>query len=194
MIKVFLDANILYSNTSRSLFVWLHVNGIIEIYWSYDVWQEVFEAFRKNQPTEHNRIRKSLTERLISGYPECLVSTSKFQAMGLKDSKDEHVLAYASACGADYIVTNDNILVNDSNAIGSWLLMTADHFLVKVLVPVSPLGLIQAACDHIAHSPISRPTTDRYILSLRKAQLVEFADWLHVQRNLGNLFKEIWGL
>ncbi len=56
MIKVFLDANILYSNTSRSLFVWLHVNGIIEIYWSYDVWQEVFEAFRKNQPAEHNNV------------------------------------------------------------------------------------------------------------------------------------------
>ena len=192
MNKVFLDANILYANTTRSLFVWLHTNEVIAAYWSYDVWEEAFEAFRRHHPDRHEQIRKSLTERLIGAYPECLVQTPKSQPLGLKDPKDEHVLASASVCCADYVLTNDEILINDPQAVGSWSLMTADQFLVTVAVAHSPLSVVQSVHDHITQLPQSRPTIDRYVASLRKSQLVEFADWIEARRKLGKLFDDVW--
>ena len=90
MIKVFLDANVLYSNTMRSLFIWLHVNRVVEIYWTMEVWEEVFRGYgRKNDATKTESFRSSLTKNAIAEYPSCMVRLSPFEPIGLKDYNDE---------------------------------------------------------------------------------------------------------
>lgn len=75
MNKVFLDANILYSNTLRSLFIWLHVNRVIRIFWTIEAWEEAFIAFgRTNDLATATRFRGSMTKNAIAMYPECLIS------------------------------------------------------------------------------------------------------------------------
>jgi hypothetical protein len=73
MFNVFLDANILYSGTCRSLFIWLHVNRAVEIYWSQEVWNEVFRNF-----AEKNEVEKSARFKMSMQKKDILKTNSSF--------------------------------------------------------------------------------------------------------------------
>ena len=115
MKKVFLDANILYSNTARGLFIWLSKNGAIEIYWSKEAWEEAFSNFEeKNGLTEGLKFRTSMQKNAISSYPNNTVTLNPFTPVGLKDKDDEHILAAAKQTKADFVITQDKIFLSEN--------------------------------------------------------------------------------
>jgi predicted nucleic acid-binding protein len=96
MSKVFLDANILYSNTLRSLFIWLHKGQVIKVFWSMEVWEEAFNAFSRSHDADmSNKFRSSMLKNAITVYTECMVRVYDFTPIQLKDPNDEHVLSAA---------------------------------------------------------------------------------------------------
>ncbi len=127
MFKVFLDANILYSGTCRSLLIWLHVNRAVEIYWSQEAWDEVFRNFAdKNDVDKSVRFKSSMQKNAIDEFPECMVSPGFFTPVGLKDKDDEHILAAAVVASADFLLTNDVILLDE---------VLPDGLAVKIMKP-----------------------------------------------------------
>ena len=172
MSKVFLDANILYSGTCRSLFIWLHVNRAIEMYWSQEAWDEVFRNFaEKNDADKSARFKSSMQKNAIDEFPECMISPGFFTPVGLKDKDDEHILAAAVVAGADFLLTNDIVLLGEVlPASLDVKIVKPDDFLVDVASLKNPESVKQSIHDHV-QSLKSNPTSEIYTASLVKAGL-----------------------
>ena len=114
MFKVFLDANVLYSNAVRSLFIWLHINRAVHLFWSQKVWEEAFLAFdRNNSDKLAERFRASMMNNVLTLYPECLVRDYRESDHGLCDKKDNHVVSAALSAKVDFLLTFDHKLIAD---------------------------------------------------------------------------------
>jgi predicted nucleic acid-binding protein len=193
MTMVFLDANVLYSNTTRSLFVWLHINKVIEVCWSMEVWEETFIAFgRSHNSLETTKFRSSMTKNAITGYPLSMVRPLKYPAVGLKDINDEHVVAAARTCNADYLVTLDEALLAEDLTKLYLVQIKPDDLIMGVLLKTTPKTVVQSVQDHITNLSKSKPTLPVYLEGLRKAGLIGFAEWLESQRKSKKLFAEVW--
>lgn len=192
MNRVFLDANVLYSNTARSLLIWLHINGAVDVFWSMEVWEEGFAAYaRTHDAAIADRFRSAMTRNAIASYPSCMVQLPTFKAIGLKDPDDEHVVAAAIECTADYLVTNDETLLSENLTKFDLAAIRPDDVMMD-LTKTARLSVIQSVHDHISNLPISRPSLASYMQSLRKAGLEKFADWTEQQRKAKKLFAEVW--
>ncbi len=180
MKKAFLDANVLYSGTCRSLFIWLHTNKVVEIYWSQSAWNEVFRNFEINNGVEVGaKFQTSMQKNAIDKYPEHMVRVDSFTPVGLKDKDDEHILAAAVQVNADFLLTNDVILFSEnlSEKI-SVKLIKPDDFLVDEAALYSPEAIKQSVNDHINNLSKTKPSRDNYLESLKRSQLGRFAAWL----------------
>ena len=178
MKKVFLDANVLYSGTNRSLFIWLHTNKVVEIYWSQPAWDEVFKNYGINNPEKDMSFRSSMKKNAIDKFNECMVSLATHAPMGLKDKDDEHILAAAVQSNCEYLLTNDLILLSEAlQAALTITLMSPDDFLSEVAVKYASESVRQSVEDHI-NSLNSKPSKADYLSSLNKSQLTKFAAWL----------------
>jgi len=193
MTKVFLDANILYPNTVRSLFIWLHKSGTVEIFWSMGVWEEAFTVFsRSHNDIESARFRSVITEKVIAGYPECLVADlSQPTFLGLKDKNDEHVVAAAASCNADYLISDDGVLLGEDLSKTSLIALKPDDLMIK-LVSESPQSVVRSVHDHIENLPKTRPSIATYLQSLRNSGLTKFAGWSEQRQKSKKLFSEVW--
>jgi predicted nucleic acid-binding protein len=178
MSKVFLDANILYSGTCRSLFIWLHVNRAVEMYWSQEAWDEVFRNFaEKNDADKSARFKSSMQKNAIDEFPECMISPGSFTPVGLKDRDDEHILAAAVVAGADFLLTNDIVLLGEALPTSLAVkIMKPDDFLVDVASLKNPESVKQSVHDHI-QSLKSKPSRIIYSDNLTKSGLGKFAQY-----------------
>lgn len=52
MEKIVIDANVLYSNTLRSLFLWFLWRGECATVWTKEIWEEVFRNYSKDLEKE----------------------------------------------------------------------------------------------------------------------------------------------
>ena len=192
MIKIFVDANVLYSNAIRSLFIWLNTNDAIKIYWSMEAWEEVFAAYAKHHSdVDSNKFRAAMMEA-VAAYPECLVQTVRSPIpVGLKDAKDEHIVAAAVECGADYVVTNDGALLDEDLTKLDLITIKPDDMMM-VLAEATSLAVVQGVRDHVASLQKSRPSIATYLQGLRNAGIEKFADWLERRRKAKKLFPELW--
>lgn len=179
--KVFLDANILYSNTCRSLFIWLHQNGVVEIKWSQAAWDEVFKNYSlKNIPADAAKFQHSMERKAINFFTDAMVSVYRINPVGLTDPDDEHIVSAAVASDVDVIITNDKVLIQDLdtksiNPVG----MTPDDFLMDISVHLVPNLVLYSVRSHIASLIRTRPTKPDYVQSLHKSEMPVFADWIN---------------
>jgi len=106
-IAAFLDANVLYSTTWRSILMYLAAFGAFRPMWSEAVHDEWTAALLQNRPDLHPaRIARTralmdayVNNATVTGY-EPLIAT-----LTLPDPNDRHVLAAAIHGGANIIVT-----------------------------------------------------------------------------------------
>lgn len=180
MKKVFLDANVLYSGTCRSLFIWLHANKVVEIHWSQLAWDEVFRNFEINNDVEAGaKFQTSMQKNAIDKYPEHMVRVDSFTPVGLKDKDDEHILAAAVQVNADFLLTNDVVLLSENlPAKINVKLIKPDDFLVDEAALYSPEAVKQSVNDHINSLANTKPSKSDYLESIKKCQLGRFAAWL----------------
>lgn len=191
--KVFLDANILYSGTCRSLFIWLYENRAIEIYWSQEVWDETFKNFaEKNNFEQTKKFTQSMQDNAIQQYSECMISIGVITPVGLVDVDDEHVVAGAKQCGANFIVTDDIGMLQFDFTSHGLVAMSADDFIYDEVIQKTPSIFVQAVSDHIKNLPQSRPKKVTYFESLLKSRMLKTNKWLVQEDEQDNLFDEIW--
>ena len=182
--KVFLDATILYSGTCRSLFIWLHTNNVVEIYWTQEAWNEVFRNFsKKNEPDLSAKFKRSMQKNVINEFTECLISLELFTPIGLKDKDDEHILAAAVQINAKYLLTNDEVLLKENlpNSM-KVILIKPDDFLVEIALINSPQLVLDAVESHQNSLKTSRPDKTKYLESLKKAGLVKFSRFINTYK------------
>lgn len=193
MKKVFLDANTLYSGTTRSLFIWFHKNLVIEVFWSAEVWEEVFAAYaRSHDAVEANKFRAAIVNNAITLYSECMVRLTEHTPIGLKDPDDEHVFAAAKECNADYLVTSDEQLLRENLSEHQIIQTRPDDLIADLLIKESPIVVAKSAHDHISSLVVTKPSIASYKQSLRRAGLEKFADWLEQRQKARKLFAEVW--
>lgn len=180
MFKVFLDANILYSGTCRSLFIWLHVNRAVELFWSQEAWDEVFRNFaEKNNADKSFCFKSSMQKNAIDEFPGCMVSPGAFISVGLKDKCDEHILAAAIVASAEYLLTNDIVLLGEYLPTTLELkIMKPDDFLI-ILSEITPELLMQSVSDHIGSLSLSNPDISLYCKSLQNSGLIKLSNWIN---------------
>ena len=117
---------------------------------------------------------------------------AKDRSVGLPDKNDEHVVELARQEAINKIVTF-NLKDFPSKTLEP-LGISALHpevFLCGLLGQF-PFEVKETVCDHIKASTVLRPTKARYFQSLKKANVIAFAEKLEEADVNKNLFPEVW--
>jgi hypothetical protein len=72
MNKIVLDANVLYSNILRGLFLWLSWGSLIQITWSYEIWDEVFRNY-----SDDDEVKQKFRQNIEGGVFKPFSSSKK---------------------------------------------------------------------------------------------------------------------
>lgn len=193
MNNVVLDANILYSNLLRGLFLWLQWKNLFQISWSNEIWDEVFRNYSKKD----ERIRDAFRENIQSSvFAEFSTSTKVlkggFQTIGLPDKDDEHIVALARQEKCSTIVTFNlkdfpqELLSKENISVCS-----PDLFLCDLLAS-EPDDVREALSLHIESQTRTKPKKAHYFERLRDAKVPNFASKLEGLSASDDLFDEIW--
>ena len=104
---VIYDACVLYPAPLRDLLLRIAVTGIVRARWTEQILDECFRSIVANRP-ELSAAALSRTRELMNrAVADCLVTGYEglIDGLALPDVDDRHVLAAASRCGAQTIVT-----------------------------------------------------------------------------------------
>ncbi len=180
MIRVFLDADVLYKKILLSIFLDMAEREIFTFLWS----REVINEFSRNRiqkgsnPKIINSICRGIEENFIGGIVEKMDFEELEGKLKITDIKDRHILAAASVAGADYLVTfnlpdydkneakNQNVEIIDPD---SFLIILFNSNRNKV---ISSLRFTRARRQNPT-------TTDKEFLEhLKKAKVLKFTEVL----------------
>ena len=192
MERIILDANVLYSNSLRGLFLWMSWRKLCEIIWSPLIWDEVFRNY-SNDPQKEREFRKKVLQNIFSEFPHSMRPlNSGYPLVGLTDKSDEHVVALARQENVGKIVTFN--LKDFPKSILSGLNIESldpDSLLCDWLGKYTD-GVKAALQENIVYLKKSKPTKAAYFGSLRKCGLNQFTTLLEAEDDAGNLFEEVW--
>lgn len=175
---VFLDANVLFSKILLTVLLDMPQFNIISFLWSDEVIQEVSKNLKKKvaQPHSVDALEKSIKTAFRMGEVEKKDYQSIEPTFVKTDPKDRHVLAAASAAGAQYLVTFN---------LADFDVAEATSQSVQVIHPDSFLCFLHGnhpneVVQSIKHSRgrRTRPpqTENEFLERLRKANVTSFAD------------------
>lgn len=106
-VRAVLDANVLYGDFVRDLFISLFAAGLYEAKWTEKITGEWVKHLISNNPKATN-VSTGRTVKFMNRVPPSALVERYEQFMGqidLPDMDDRHVVAAAIACGAQKIVT-----------------------------------------------------------------------------------------
>ena len=174
-VAAFLDANVLYPATLRSVLMELALAGAYRPLWTDRIHDEWTRSLQRDRPDlSADRIARTralmlahVDDAMVTGY-EPLIDT-----ITLPDPDDRHVLAAAIHGGAAMIVTAN---VKDFPATAlvphDIIALLPDDFLCRLLAddPQSVLAALAADRASLRNPPM---TTETYLAALDRAGLVE---------------------
>jgi len=192
MNKIVLDANVLYSNILRGLFLWLSWGSLIQITWSDEIWDEVFRNY-----SDDDEVKQKFRQNIEGGVFKQFSSSRKILAggytlVGLPDKDDEHVVALARQQNCSTIVTlnlkdfPDTLLSPVGISVCS-----PDLFLCDLFLSV-PEEVKDGVLQHMKAQTKMKPTKAVYLEKLKNAKATKFASILETEEAAGNLFPEVW--
>ena len=192
MSRVILDANVLYSNTLRNLFLWFSWNNLVEVFWSEEIWNEVFRNYSKDQKRNEdfkNHIAGTVMVKFESSMRKL---KSGYSTVGLRDKDDEHVVALARQEKIELILTF-NLDDFQEKILTAYQVQALhpDLFLCE-LFHKSADEVKETIFNLISESKKTKPTKVRYLETLSKANVKAFATKLEEANSSGNLFPEVW--
>jgi hypothetical protein len=107
-VRAVLDANVLYGDFVRDLFLSLFAAGLYEAKWTETITGEWVKHVLANNPETVTKAKTDRTVKIMNALrPSALVERYE-QYIGqvhIPDADDRHVVAAAIACGAQKIVT-----------------------------------------------------------------------------------------
>jgi predicted nucleic acid-binding protein len=182
MIAAFLDANVLYPATLRSVLLELGRVKAFRILWSEQVHQEWMAALKRRHP-EIPPERIIRLRAIMNAYVEDATVTGHeplIEGLRLPDPDDRHVLAAAIRGGANLIVTSNErdfpaaaLVAHNIEAI------SPDRFLLRLLEqePRLVLAALEADRADLVNPPL---TQVQYFTALEGSGLVVTASTLRV--------------
>jgi predicted nucleic acid-binding protein len=181
-VAAFLDANVLYPATLRSVLVELARAKAFRLLWSEEVHREWMEAVKRQNPhipaSKIDRMRALMEayveDATVSGYEPLIASLS------LPDPNDRHVLAAAIHGKADVIVTaNERDFPATALAVYKIAIITPDRFIIRLLEadPNLVLSALEADRADLKNPPLSR---DEYFGALERCGLIEATATLRI--------------
>lgn len=146
MIKVLVDANVLYGQTPRNLMMYLGWVDAVHLHWTDEILDECFENLSQNRedldPAKLARTRSLMLKHqpraMVMGYEPLI------EGLSLPDAGDRHVLAAAIHGDVKWIVTNNIKDFPVSVLAGHGLKRTKPDGLVNLLLDHVPGRVIQA--------------------------------------------------
>ena len=124
--KLFLDANVLMSRTLRDWFALCAIESraapcglVVELGVSEDVLSEWQYRLRRRHPEAPETAVGGLRRRFLDSQPESILVTGYdvLATPDLNDIDDRHVIAAATHCQADYLVTDDQGILDASDLL-----------------------------------------------------------------------------
>lgn len=184
-VAAFLDANVLYPATLRSVLMELALAGAFRPLWSERVHDEWTRSLQRDRPDlSPDRIARTralmlahVDDAMVTGY-EHLIET-----LSLPDPDDRHILAATIHGGATVIVTA-NVRDFPATALVAHDIMALppDDFICGLLAedPQMVIAALSADRASLKNPPM---TTDGYLAAIERAGLVET---VAVLRTLGD--------
>jgi len=172
--------------------LWLSWNNLIEVFWSEEIWSEVFRNYSKDQ--KRNEDFKNHTANTVMIKFESAMKPLKLDyiTVGLPDKDDEHVVALARQENIKVILTfNLDDFPEKILAIYQIQAVHPDIFLCD-LFQKNPNEVKETIFNLMSESKKTKPTKLRYFEALAKANLKSFATKLEDTNRAGNLFPEVW--
>ena len=174
-VAAFLDANVLYPATLRSVMMELALAGAFRPLWSERVHDEWTNALQRDRPDLlPDKIKRTralmlahVEDAMVAGYEHLI------DALVLPDPDDRHVLAAAIHGGASTIVTaNAKDFPATALVAHDIMALTPDEFIGRVLVddPQTVIAAFSADRASLKNPPMTRET---YLSALERAGLVE---------------------
>lgn len=174
-VVAFLDANVLYPATLRSVMMELALAGAYRPLWTDRVHDEWTAALGRDRPDlSADRIARTralmlahVEDALVTGY-EHLIAT-----LTLPDPDDRHVLAAAAHGGASIIVTSNTKDFPATELLPYNILsMPPDDFICGLLAdnPQAVVDALRADRASLRNPPM---TSEGYLAALERAGLVE---------------------
>jgi len=180
MIKVVLDACILYSAPLRGLLLGLSSKGLFEPFWSEEIrneWtrnllQKRTDLLRASLERTHRNMSFHFPKGLVYGY-ESITPT-----LTLPDPKDRHVLAAAIHAQAEYIVTF-NLRDFPKTALLPYGItaVSPDAFALR-LIHDEPHHVLVAVKKHRLSLKNPPKTVDEYLATLEQQGLLKTVAFL----------------
>lgn len=192
MNKIVLDANILYSNILRGLFLWLSWDGLFQMAWTDELWEEVFRNYTNDKEIE-KRFRQTIQGSVFEQFSAAKkILDGSIQAIGLPDKDDEHVVALARQEHCSTIVTLN--LKDFPQALLTQVgisVCSPDLFLCDLFAS-APDDVKGGVRLHLESQTRMKPTKSLYLEKLKRAKVANFASKLEAADAAGNLFPEVW--
>ncbi|MGE0526410.1 MAG: PIN domain-containing protein [Bdellovibrionales bacterium] len=189
MERVVLDANVLFSNNLRTLFLWLSWNNLFEIVWSQEIWNEVLRNYSEDKETAE-KFTKMVVEVIFTKFSGSMRKLKiEYQPVGLPDSDDEHVVALARQEQARRIVTfNERDFPEETLSRVGLHSVHPDPFLCE-LFDGSPDKVKSVVSQVMASYTETKPSKEFYLECLRRTKVQEFVERLE---EADETFPEVW--
>ncbi len=181
-LKLFADANVLYSSALRDILIELSLDGLIALHWSPVVLDELVRALVHTRPDYSADKGLRLVAAMMEAVPKALVlpPDATLPATAMPDPRDVHVLAAALHAECDLILTF-NLKHFPAQSLASFRQqLTADHpdaFLVRLLTTraAAVLPIIERVRQNLTRPPM---TVTAYAESLSRSGLVQTGELL----------------
>jgi predicted nucleic acid-binding protein len=181
-VTAFLDANVLYPATLRSVLMELARSRAFRVLWSEEVHREWMEALKRQNPhipaSKIARMRALMEayaeDAMVSGYEPLIAGLT------LPDPDDRHVLAAAIHANADVIVTaNERDFPVTVLAAYKIAVITPDRFILRLLEadPKLVLAALEADRADLKNPPLTR---EEYFAALERTGLSETGATLRI--------------
>lgn len=192
MEKIILDANVLYSNQLRGLFLWMAWRDLLEIIWSKEIWEEIFCNY--SDDPEKERLFRENTENVIwSEFSHFMRKlNSGYSPLGLPDSGDEHIVALARQENVRVIVTFNMKDFPEEHMRGVEITSTHPDAFLSDFYDKDADEMKTAVREHLMSLKNTKPKKALYIQKLKVANVEKFAAKLEAADNKGELFPEVW--
>ena len=190
MKRIVLDANVLFSNSVRGLFLWMAWRDVCEIVWSKELWEEVFRNYSQD-PVKEAAFRQQIEAVVFANFSSFMRTLEPgYPLLGLPDENDEHVVALARQEKVETIVTF-NLKDFPDRIVKGIKCVHPDSFLCG-LFGTHADEMKTAVREHLQFLANSKPKKADYFESLRRANVKEFAAKLEAEDATDNLFPEVW--
>ncbi len=108
--RVFVDANVLVSKTTRDWLLLVHavLEGMFQLHTTEDVFAEVFRTIRKKNPRLDGGAITRIRHQLVTSFDELIEDFDGSTPFPGRDEGDIHVHAAAVASKAHIVLSSDN--------------------------------------------------------------------------------------